>query len=58
MTTRAQVSEATKYEGGYTDLMHAAVEEQTETVKSEPISAAIARGAKTNDDPREARRER
>ncbi len=34
MTTRAQMSEATKYEGGHTDLMRAALEGKTEAVKA------------------------
>ena len=34
MTTRAQMSEAIKYERGHTDLMCAALEGQTETVKA------------------------
>src|SRR6266498_3671664 len=34
MTTRAQMSESAKHEGGHTDLMRAALEGKTETVKA------------------------
>ncbi len=34
MTTRAQMSESAEHEGGHTKLMRAALEGQTETVKT------------------------